>query len=191
MTRVIAAGRARQAPVGDPPADAQVHHGMVPVHLPSPSVRPRLAPLLRTVGQAALGVGVLAACGDPTAATDLFAARRRWSTAEPPAYRFTLQLGCFCGSEATRPVVVAVRAGRVQSRTYLDTGAPVDARLEEAFPTIEGLFAVIDDALERDADHVAAEYSARRGYPTRISIDYESGTADDELTYTVRDLGAQ
>ena len=130
------------------------------------------------------------ACRAPTdAESDLSAALRRWAGAAPPAYEITLRRTCFCPQEVVGPVVVTVRGGRVESRRYL-TGTPVDARFAESFPTVEGLFAFVDDAIRRRAAQITATYDSRFGYPANVFVDYEVNVADEENGFVVQEFRA-
>lgn len=73
-----------------------------------------------------------------------------------------------------------MRDGGVAERRYSATGIPVDARWAETFPDVEGLFAIVQRAIDSGADRVDASYDARLGYPTRIAIDHDVRAADDE-----------
>ena len=129
-----------------------------------------------------------AACSDATGPDDrLAAARRQWSSAGPAAYSVTLGRGCFCAQEVPSPVVITVRNGVIESRHYKTTGAPVSPAYADAFPDVEGLFDVIEDALE-NADRVDVKYHSTLGYPLEIFIDYIRNAIDDELAYMVTDL---
>lgn len=123
---------------------------------------------------------------DPS--SDLDDARARWRSAEPVSYEFTMERLCFCPREITSPVIVQVKAGVVESRRYADTGAPVDARFTTEFPSIDGVFAIVDAAIARSADKIDAAYDPTRGFPTRIDIDYVTNAIDDELRVRVRDF---
>jgi hypothetical protein len=139
---------------------------------------------------ALLMVALSGGCSHSTAVErELAAAKHRWAQTAPPAYQVTIVLSCFCVNEITRPVVVAVRQGQVESRRYVDTGAEVDARYAFAFPTIDGLFALIEDAVARNAARVEATYDGARGFPVTIAIDYSATHVDDELFYGTRDFG--
>lgn len=133
----------------------------------------------------ALTLMIAAACHDVTAAA---AARAQWDANQPAAYAFTMQRLCFCPPDITRPVVVTVRNGVVESRKYEDTGAEVAGQFTQLFPAVEGLFAIVDDAVTRKADTIDADYDQSRGFPVRVAIDYIKQAADDELTFTVRDF---
>ena len=122
------------------------------------------------------------------AGSELASARRRWRQVGPPSYEVTVGHGCFCTPDVTRPVVVTVTNGQVVRRRYADDGTDVDARWAEAFPTVDGLFAIIIDAYDRDAASVNASYHPYWGYPVSIGIDYVAQMADDEAFYQAEGL---
>jgi hypothetical protein len=76
----------------------------------------------------------------------------------------------------------------VESRRYADTGLPIDPRFTPLFPAVEGLFAVVDSAVARNAAKIDAQYDALYGFPVRIAIDYVSNAIDDEITYVMSDF---
>jgi len=130
---------------------------------------------------AAVTVG---ACDGPTAPErQLQAARLKWERTRPAAYTITVARFCFCTQEGSGPVIVSVRDGVVESRTYVNSGAAVAPTYADYFPTIDGLFEVIEDARRQGAYAINVTYDPARGFPVVISIDYERATADDELTY--------
>jgi len=131
----------------------------------------------------------LVSCSSSTGVTrELTVAMRRWTASAPASYEITVSRGCFCGPDATRAVVVRVRAGQVESRRYADTGADVAANLAAAYPTVAELFAIIQDAESRDAAQIDAQYDATYGYPTSLYIDYSERIADEEMSYAMRDF---
>jgi hypothetical protein len=140
-------------------------------------------------GRLLLASLVLAGCGDPTGMTraDL-EARMRWAASAPSAYEFTTGLACFCVSDYLRPVVVSVRNGKVEALRYEDDGTAIPLTRANEFPTIDGLFAIIAKARAHPNSIVTVEYDLGRGYPVTISIDYDTGLADDETWYSVRNF---
>ena len=120
---------------------------------------------------------------DPTDSGDpaLIEARTRWADAGLMAYRYQIQYSCFCPPEAMGPFIVLVRNG-------------TEATSEEAvpefvtLPTIEELFAMIEEAYAQDASTVEVTYEERLGYPLAIFIDYDEMMADEEYRATVVDL---
>ena len=82
--------------------------------------------------------------------------------------------------EVSARVVVAVRDS--------ETGNPVAPELEELYPGVEGLFEVVQDALDRDAHRVTVLYDPTLGYPREISIDYLEFAIDEELMLNAEGL---
>ena len=155
------------------------------------TIRRRRRRRLAAVAWAAVVLAAGAACGDATGPRDeLSDARARWRASRPDAYAFTLQVGCFCIAEVTSPVIVEVHGTTVVSRRYEATGESVDARWAAAFPSVDGLFEVIESAVAGGADRLHTEYDPTRGFPREIFVDYYENMADDEMAYVVRDLRA-
>lgn len=144
------------------------------------SARPRRAVALVLWGL----LGILG-CGEPTSpGVELARARQRWSSTEPAAYRLTIQQVCYC-SLVQGPVEVVVRDGIVQSRRDVDANRPLDERIADAYPNVEGLFALVDAAHSAGAARVDVTFDPLRGYPRRIDLDYRTNLADDERVVTV------
>jgi len=119
-------------------------------------------------------------------ARELERARDRWRREGPKDYRYEFELHCHCIEEPHRPVVVWVRNGAVYDAVYADNGGPVPDEDLRFYRTIDGLFEVIGDAINRRADFLDVEYDREYGYPRFVEIDYEYRTADDEVSFTVR-----
>jgi hypothetical protein len=122
---------------------------------------------------------------------DLAAAKRRWAQVGPASYQITVGRSCFCTPETTRPVIVTVRNGQVESRRYEDTGADVPAQIASAYPSVDGLFDVIDEAIAEHDAVVDVHYDGSRGFPVSIQIDGSVMIADDELFYGTRDFAVR
>lgn len=137
-------------------------------------------------GEPVIGPDGGASADTPAARDDLEAARERWADAALEAYEMTLQRICFCPTpDYTGPFEVTVRDGKLASVVL--NGAEVD---DERGITVEGLFALIEEAYDRDAASVVVEYDERMGHPTSLSIDYDVRMADEEIGYRVSDLTA-
>ncbi len=141
-----------------------------------------------------LAVGSLAACSvlqsgpHDQAQSELNRQRRHWRAQDVEEYAYTVRRLCFCPETFTSPVVVRVRGGEVESRVYEGSGAPVDAGNASFWPEVEGLFDLVQDAIDRDADAISVEYHPQLGYPIAVRIDYEEMAADEELTVTASNL---
>ena len=113
----------------------------------------------------------------------LAAARARWAQTNASNYVFELQRSCFCAPDFVRPVRIEVLGGIVNSAVYVDTEEPVSPLT--SVPTIDDLFDEIQDAMDRMAFSVIADYDADMGYPTSVSIDFIENAIDDEMAFIV------
>ena len=125
------------------------------------------------------------------AQTELNRQRRQWRAQEIGSYSYTVRRICFCAPPFTDPVLVRVRDGRVEGRSFVESGGAVDPTQAQHWPAVDGLFDLIQDAIDRDADAIAVEYHPQLGYPTSISIDYSQMMADEELSITAEGLTRQ
>ena len=137
-----------------------------------PSMPAARATIFRTAAVAVALVLGIADCGVSATAPEsgLAAARFRWAQRAPAAYTITILRTCECLREMSGPVTVSVRNGVVESRQYVESGAAVPPQYVELFPTVEGLFALIEDGIRSDTRPLSAQYDATLGYPTRFSI---------------------
>lgn len=147
--------------------------------------------MTRTAGQAAgllLLAGLLSGCDlvgpdeIESAARDLRVARATWAGAGIVDYDLTVEERCYCG--LVGPVVVLVRNGQRTGVVVPDSyeGPPLTAG---AFPHVEGLFEIIDDAIGRRAHRLRVVYHPTLGYPSEISIDYRENVIDEERSWEV------
>lgn len=131
-----------------------------------------------------------AACnsGSTAPTSQLAAARARWERVGPASYTYTIMRSCECTPEMSGPVSVSVRSGVVESRQYTPSGASVATQYADAFPAVEGLFALIDQAIRNGTKPLTVEYDPTLGYPTRIAL---GDPAVDAPLYVVSDLRAR
>ena len=132
------------------------------------------------------GVG----CGlsGPDRSLDRFTeAKRLWDRENPANYAFTVQRLCFCA--AVEPVRIVVVNRLVTSRTVVATQQPLPSSLNDSYPDIPGLFAIVKDAYVR-ADAINVSFDGRYGFPSDASIDYVKNAIDDELTLKVTNFAA-
>jgi hypothetical protein len=128
-----------------------------------------------------------AACGDATALDRRMGfAQALWQEQGPPSYRITVSRSCECMPETTAPAVVEVTDGIVTSRRYVQSGEVVPSQYAEWFPTIDGLFGIIEAARRDRVAQLDVTYDPTWGYPTRISIDREANMVDDEVVISAR-----
>jgi hypothetical protein len=131
---------------------------------------------------------LLAGCGaepgpELELAEEIAVQRAVWEAGRPARYRMILRHLCFCPPAAVGPVEVVVDGDTVTRRTYWTSGEAVDPSLADAFPTVAGLFDLLEGAVAGGADEVEVEWDPDTGAPRDLFIDYDTGVADEERGY--------
>lgn len=114
--------------------------------------------------------------------------RQVWSEQRVADYRYAVKHSCFCPEDVVAPVVVEVRDGVVVERRYQESGALAPREHRQLWPAVEGLFGVVENALERNAAEIEVGYHPRLGYPIFIRIDHDRNAVDEEQEFTVSEL---
>lgn len=119
--------------------------------------------------------------GTPQA--ELAAARRQWREKGPRDYRYVYQAVCMC--YIRDKVRVTVENGRVTAARKVSDDDWMPETFWVAFPTVDRLFAQIEEAL-RGGTPVEARYDPALGYPVDVTI----GTLADDagVRHTLRAL---
>jgi hypothetical protein len=87
-------------------------------------------------------------------------------------------------------VEIQVRGGRVVAVLDPGTGRPVAPDANRPTPTVDGLFAVIENAIARPVDWIDVQYEPVLGYPMVIRVDPNARTTDEEISYFANNLTA-
>lgn len=118
----------------------------------------------------------------------LLEARDRWEASGISDYEILMRRSCGeCLPDAATSVVVTVSpTGRLVS--LAENGALLDPALADLYPDVDGLFALIEDALSDGVADVEVEYHSSLGYPRAISIDALPDAIDDEFGYVIENL---
>ncbi|HEX7049478.1 MAG TPA: DUF6174 domain-containing protein [Longimicrobiales bacterium] len=88
------------------------------------------------------------------------------------------------------PTRVVVRDGTVASRWFLPEDEPLDDRYADLFPSVDGLFELIESSLREGVEVVEAKYDPALGYPVRVTIG-GSPAVDGSVVYEVSDFSAE
>ena len=139
----------------------------------------RIATLL-ALACAATGCSALGLDGGTSERSRLRANRARWEQQGIAAYRFTYHRGCFCPS--VEPIAIQVAGTAVVEAAFAYSDEPVPFHLGD-LPTVEGLFAIVEQAIAQRVDLLEVDYHPVLGYPTRVAIDYGFNMADDEVVH--------
>ena len=110
----------------------------------------------------------------------------RWERSGITDYDYTGAWSCFCPQEYLAEVAVTVRGGVVTSVEFAGEEFTVAPPLPERFVPVEELFALLQDAVTRNAARIEVSYDERYGYPTELFIDYDERMADEETRFVMR-----
>lgn len=146
----------------------------------------RLACLAVVAAVAAAGCGVTGPSGRHAAEqARLDQARAQWRAQAIADYTYVFSRGCFCVTEYREPVTVTVRGRTIESVVSVQAGARRDPA---GYPTVEGLFDLVQNAIDEDAATIRTEYDPARGYLTSAYFDISERIADEELSVEARSL---
>lgn len=135
-----------------------------------------LHPSLIAIGLTLMSCGIL----DPDRRIDeLDAAKARWALLRIDDYQYVIERVCFCGN--VDPVRVTVVDGMAVRRVYVETGASVPDNQGHLYPTVPGLFELLERA-NREGATINVSFDRQYGFPTSAFIDYIKNAIDDELS---------
>jgi hypothetical protein len=113
-------------------------------------------------------------------------AEQRWHANGPESYTVTVQRLCYCAEIDPRQVTVI--DGVVTDVRIVGAAAPIPPDQWRWYPSVEGLFAIIREAIDEPAYELELEFSDTLGYALRVEIDWDAFTADEEVTFVVSSL---
>ena len=111
--------------------------------------------------------------------------RAKWESAAVPAYRFTFIRYCFCIPEEIQPFIITVRDGTITHVQRAADRGELSPSSFNRYPTIDGLFDLLLDALDRSAFRVTARFHANYGFSMSGYMDLAEFLADEELDFRV------
>ena len=168
-----------------PPPTATPAATATPSSTAAPPATATTTPPTPTSTPTAAGPAATPTPNDPTPAeAALLEARERWEQAGVVDYSYTGAWTCFCPEDYRADTQVVVADGTVTA--VHSAAADVETiPAPERFLSIEGLFALIQDAITRDAARVEVSYDETYGYPVELFIDYDERMADEEDRFTI------
>ena len=122
---------------------------------------------------------------EPEPRAELAANRALWEAFRPRSYSYGVERICFCPEEWRGPVLVWVEGETVVRREYASSSDDVPPEIAEAFPSVDGLFETLSEALDLGASSLNVAYDPATGVPKEVFIDYEAAVADEELGFLV------
>jgi len=107
--------------------------------------------------------------------------KKLWKNTAPKLYSFVVHKSCFCPREEN--IQVSVKDGQIDESKYIPSNTPLSAMSK--VKKIDDYFAIIQDALDKNAHKATVTYDKTYGFPSNIAIDYNEQIADEEIYYTI------
>ena len=114
--------------------------------------------------------------------------RAKWAARRIEDYQLTFSRICFCAPEGAGLVVLNVLEGEPVEWLYFLSGDPVSPEWQAVFPTVDGLFDFLEEAIDRGAEEIEVAFDPDLGLPTTVRVDYRLAAADEEIGYEVEKL---
>ena len=111
--------------------------------------------------------------------------RAIWEAQQIDDYVFETRRLCFCGFVGW--LEVTVQGDVVQSISPVED-PEIPEWVASEYPTVNELFDLLDDAVDRDAAEIEVTWHETLGYPESFWIDYSRNVADEELGHDIRAL---
>jgi len=122
------------------------------------------------------------ATGPEAGRVRLIQAMRRWNAADLTSYTYRVTRSCECLRESSGQREVRVVGGVVESVIWPESLTPVGPEYVHLFPSVKGLFEIIDEAIRDETDRLKVHYDPTTGTPLRIEIGHPE--VDAGVTYT-------
>ena len=115
--------------------------------------------------------------------------RKMWDSQMASNYRFNFQWSCYCTMDFVAEVNISVRENRIHGAVLVEGNLPIplDAAIER-YKVMDGLFDLLQSAIDENAHTITARYHPELGYPTEVWIDYEQNSVDEELGFSIHNL---
>ena len=115
--------------------------------------------------------------------------RKKWDSEMASNYQFNFQWSCYCSMDFVAQVNITVRENRIHSTAFVegDVPIPLDVAIGR-YHTMDGLFNLLQSAIDANAHTISAKYHSELGYPTQVWIDYDQRSADEELGFSIHNL---
>jgi len=111
----------------------------------------------------------------------------KWNSKNMTQYEFDFRASCLCIDEWVREVHVSVSNDSIKSVIFVDDSLPPKKLKPGQWYTINTLFDISKTTIE-EADKFEIKYDDTYGNPVEISIDWDLMTADDEVTFFIKNV---
>ena len=113
---------------------------------------------------------------------EVFTNKDKWLSHGIKQYQIEMQKICFCAPDAVRLMIFSISDNEIKDVRYADSGDEVDPSYYNQFNTIEGMFDLVAQALDKNPANIVISYDEEYGYIKELTVDYQQNIADDEFT---------
>lgn len=114
--------------------------------------------------------------------------RAAWRRIGAVRYRMLERVGCYCLFDYPHLVAIEVLENEIVSIRDVWTGSEVANPPENAYRTVDGIFSLIEEAINSRADGISVKYDKYVGAPIETYIDYDSDLFDEEMGFSISDM---
>ena len=107
--------------------------------------------------------------------------KKLWKNTTPKSYSYVVQKSSSGLLEEN--IQVSVKDGQIVESKYIPSDTPLSDT--NKVKKIDDYFALIQDALDKNAHKVTVTYDKTYGFPSSIAIDNNQQIADEEIYYTL------
>ncbi len=120
--------------------------------------------------------------------TELKTQKEKWLSHKISNYQIEMQKLCFCPPEVVRMMIFEINENEIKTARYVDTGDTVAPENYNQDNTIEGLFAVVEQAMTNDPAEISITYDEEYGFIKSVTIDFHEKTLDDEVSFITSNM---
>jgi len=118
----------------------------------------------------------------------LMESRAAWNRIGAVRYRMLERISCYCLFDHPHLVAIEVLDNQIVSIRDVWTGAAVTAPPPNAYRTVDGVFSLIEEAIDSGAERVSVKYDMYVGAPIETYIDYDTAVVDEEMGFRLSDM---
>ncbi len=113
--------------------------------------------------------------------------RALWESKGPKEYKMEFSWQCFCPQDYTDKVIIEIAAdGSIKSVVRQRDGQALPSSDHERYMNVDGLFNLLQEAIDKKAYKIDVGYHPELGYPTHAFIDYANNVIDEERGFDAK-----
>ncbi len=119
---------------------------------------------------------------------DIWQHHRLWGQQYLMNYRYMLSVSSMGAPDLNQRMLVEVHNNQPTLAIPMDSQRLITSAEQAQYTSIDRLFQVMADAINRRVDYIRIDYDPHLSYPMEISVDPSARQVDDEIHYSIRDF---